>query len=459
LEQNSAQERSALFVATLTAFMGPFMISSVNVALPSIQAELAMNAVQLGWVATAYLLAMAVALLPAGRLGDIYGRKKLLVSGLLVYTVTSTLAVLVNTPAWLIALRVAQGLGAAMFVTTGMAIVISTFPPQQRGRVMGIYVAAVYLGHSVGPFAGGLLTQQLGWRSIFLVMLPVGTSAILTAMRHIKGEPAVAAGQRLDLPGSLLYAVAICALIFGATLLPLPGGWLLMAIGLATLAVFAWQQGRTPQPVFEVSLFRHNRTFTFSSLAALINYAATYALTFLLSLYLQYIKGMSPQTAGTVLMAQPVVMALFSPLAGRLSDRIEPRLIASLGMAITVAGLAAFSFLAPATHLGLIVANLVLLGFGFALFSSPNVSAIMGSVRKEQYGNASGAVAIMRILGQMASMAVATVVMTNVIGHAPIQPANYPLFLKSVKIIFAIFSLVCALGVFCSMNRGRMRNG
>ena len=439
--------------------MGPFMISSVNVALPSIQAELAMNAVQLGWVATAYLLAMAVALLPAGRLGDIYGRKKLLVSGLLVYTVTSTLAVLVNSSAWLIALRVAQGLGAAMFTTTGMAIVTSIFPPQQRGRVMGIYVAAVYLGQSMGPFAGGLLTQQLGWRSIFLVMLPLGASSVLTAMRYIKGELAVAEGQRLDLPGSLLYAVAICALIFGATLLPSPRSWLLMAVGLATLAVFAWQQGRTPQPVFEVSLFRSNRTFTFSSLAALINYAATYALTFLLSLYLQYIKGMSPQTAGTVLMAQPVVMALFSPLSGRLSDRIEPRLIASLGMAITVAGLAAFSFLAPATHLGLIVANLVLLGFGFALFSSPNVSAIMGSVPKEQYGNASGAVAIMRILGQMASMAVATVVMTNVIGHAPIQPANYPLFLKSVKIIFAIFSLVCALGVFCSMNRGRMRNG
>jgi EmrB/QacA subfamily drug resistance transporter len=458
MTQNSAQERSALFATTLTSFMGPFMVSSVNVALPTIQAELSMNAVQLSWVATAYLLAMAVGLVPAGKMGDIYGRKKIFVTGLLVYTVTSTVTVFVSSAAWLITMRAAQGLGAAMFVTTGMAILTSIFPPQRRGRVLGIYVAAVYVGLSVGPFAGGLLTQHLGWRSIFLVMLPLGASSIVISLLFIKGGPADAQGQRLDLWGSLLYAVAICALIFGATLLPSPKAWLLMPFGLAALAAFVRQQNRTPHPVFEVALFRNNRTFTFSSLAAVISYAATYAITFLISLYLQYLKGMSPQAAGSVLMAQPVVMAIFSPFAGRLSDRIEPRLIASVGMGITAAGLAGFAFVTPETHLLLIVSNLAMLGFGFALFSSPNVSAILGSVQKENYGIASGAVATMRLLGQMASMAVATVVLAIVIGHAPIQFANYPLFLKSVNIIFALFSMLGVLGVYFSLSRGRLRS-
>jgi MFS family permease len=318
-------------------------------------------------------------------------------------------------------------------------------------------VAAVYVGLAVGPFAGGLLTQHLGWRSIFLVMLPLGASSIVSSLLFIKGGSADAKGQRLDLWGSLLYAVAICALIIGATLLPSPGAWLLLPFGLASLAAFVRQQNRTPHPVFEVALFRNNRTFAFSSLAAVISYAATYAITFVISLYLQYLKGMSPQTAGSVLMAQPVVMAVFSPFAGRLSDRIEPRLIASLGMAITAAGLAGFAFVTPETHLLPIVGNLAMLGFGFALFSSPNVSAILGSVQKEHYGIASGAVATMRLLGQMASMAVATVVLTLIIGHAPIQPANYPLFLKSVKIIFALFSMLGVLGVYFSLSRGRLR--
>jgi MFS family permease len=286
----------------------------------------------------------------------------------------------------------------------------------------------------------------------------LGSSSVFSALLFIKEGPADAQGQRLDIWGSLLYAVAICALTLGATLLPSPEAWLLMIFGLAALAAFVRQQNRTPHPVFEVSLFRNNRTFTYSSLASVISYASTFAITFVLSLYLQYLKGMSPQTAGSVLMAQPVVMAVFSPFAGRLSDRIEPRLIASVGMGITAAGLAGFAFLTPETHLLLIVANLAMLGFGFALFSSPNVSAILGSVQPEHYGIASGAVSTMRLLGQMASMAMATVVLTIVIGRAPIQPANYPLFLKSVRIIFALFSMLGVLGVYFSLIRGRLRN-
>lgn len=454
---STSLERSALFVATLTSFMGPFMISSVNVALPALQADLRLNAVQLSWIATSYLLAVAAGLLPMGKIADIYGRKKVFTTGLITYTLGSTAAAFAGSAAWLLVFRAIQGLGAGMFITTGVAILTSIFPPQKRGRAIGIYVAAVYVGLSVGPFVGGLLTQHFGWRSLFLIMLPLGLCSVAVTLFFLKGEWSDSRSQKLDVTGSLIYAVSILSLVYGATLLPSLAGCVLLAAGLMGLLLFFRQQQKSANPVFEVSLFIENRTFTFSSLAALLNYSATFAVTFLLSLYLQYIKGMEPRTAGTVLMAQPVMMAFFSPIAGRLSDRVEPRLLASTGMAITVTGMLVFTQLQPGTSLAGIICNLLFLGFGFALFSSPNMSAIMGAVAKDQYGIASGAVATMRLMGQMFSMAIATVVLTLLVGHEAIAPANYDRFLLSIRTVFTISALLCTLGVYFSLFRGRLR--
>lgn len=453
-EQNTALERSALIVATLTSFMGPFMISSINVALPKIQADLQLDAVQLSWIATSYLLAVAVALVPAGKIADIHGRKKVFAIGLAVYTVGSFLAAFAGSAVALIALRLVQGVGAAMFVTTGMAILTSIFPPHRRGRVIGIYVAAVYIGLSVGPFVGGTMTQYLGWRSIFLVMLPLGLFSLFLTFYYLKGEWLGEPDQQLDIGACLLYGASILALVYGATRLPsLPGG-LLLAAGVLLFVFFFRHQLTARFPVFDVRLFTANKPFTYSSLAALLNYSATFAVTFLMSLYLQYIKGMSPQHAGSILMAQPVMMALLSPIAGRLSDRIEPRLLATAGMSITVIGVLIFARIGPDTGLPFIVANLILLGTGFALFSSPNMSAIMGTVEKRYYGLASGTVATMRLLGQMFSMAMATVVLALIVGREVITPDNYDLFLKSMHTVFTISALLCLTGVYFSWFRG-----
>ena len=455
--KQSSAERSALFVATLTSFMGPFMISSVNVALPAIQNEMGMTAVELSWVATSTLLAMAVALIPAGKIADIHGRKKIFSIGLVIYTIGSTAAAVAGNTAVFLVLRGVQGLGAALFVTTGMAILTSVFPPQKRGRAIGFYVSAVYVGLSVGPFIGGIMTQQFGWRSIFAAMLPMGILSIVVTRVFLKGEWADAENQRLDVPGCLIYAVAIVSLVYGASVLPSTTGWVLVPVGLLGLVLFFQQQRRVSDPVFEVTLFIENRTFTFSSLAALLNYSATFAVTFMMSLYLQYIKGMTPQAAGTILMAQPLVMALFSPLAGRLSDRIQPRLLATAGMGITAVGVVVFTQLQADSTIFAITGNLVLLGFGFGLFSSPNMSAIMGAVDKKDYGIASGTVATMRLLGQMTSMAIATVVLTLLVGHRVIEPDNYGRFLASVQMVFTVSAVLCAIGIYFSMFRGRLR--
>jgi EmrB/QacA subfamily drug resistance transporter len=458
LTPDKSLERSALFVATLTSFMGPFTISSVNVALPTIQAEFSADAVLLGWVATSFLLAMAVFLVPFGKAADIYGRKKIFTWGLVLYTFSSFLAAFSFSMKMLITMRILQGFGSAMSVTTGMAILTSVFAPSKRGRAIGIYVSAVYIGLSVGPFAGGFIARYLGWRSIFVVVVPFGVVSVFMTMRYLKGEWADARGEKLDIRGSVLYGFSILALVYGASLLPRMVAVYLIILGLAGLGIFIRFEMSVRYPVFEVRLFNQNKLFTFSSLAALINYSATFSLTFLLSLYLQYIKNIPPQYAGSILIAQPIVMAVFSPLAGRLSDKIEPRLIASAGMMITAIGLFSLVFIGAGTSKVLIVLTLAFLGFGFSLFSSPNMNAIMSAVENRHFGIASGTVATMRLLGQMTSMAITMVVFAIFIGREPISPLNYDLFLKSVRVAFLIFSSLCTIGILFSMFRGQVRS-
>jgi EmrB/QacA subfamily drug resistance transporter len=457
LSVDKSLEKSALIVTTLTSFIGPFSISSVNVALPTIQAEFSADAVLLSWVATSYLLAMAVFLVPFGKAADIYGRKKVFTWGLVLYTLSSFLAAFSFSMEMLIAMRILQGFGSAMFVTTGMAILTSVFPPSKRGRAIGIYVSAVYIGLSVGPFAGGFLARYLGWRSIFAIVVLFGIICVFMTMKYLKGEWVDARGEKLDIYGSVVYGFSILALVYGASLLPQRGAVFLIIVGLAGLGIFIRLEMRVRYPVFEVRLFNRNRLFTFSSLAALINYSATFALTFLLSLYLQYIKNIPPQYAGSILIAQPIVMAIFSPLAGRLSDSVEPRLIASAGMTMTAIGLFSFVFIGAETSTIIIVLTLAFLGFGFSLFSSPNMNAIMSSVERKHFGIASGTVATMRLLGQMASMAITMVLFAIFIGREPISPANYDQFLKSVRLSFLIFSLLCSIGILFSMLRGEVR--
>ena len=445
-------------MTTLTSFMGPFTISSVNVALPTIQAEFSADAVLLSWVPTSFLLAMAVFLVPFGKAADIYGRKKIFSWGLVLYTFSSFLAVFSFSIKMLIVMRIIQGFGSAMSVTTGMAILTSVFAPSKRGRAIGIYVSAVYIGLSVGPFAGGFLARYLGWRSIFAVVVPFGAVSIFMTIRYLKGEWADARGEKLDIRGSVLYGFSILALVYGASLLPQKAAVYLIIIGLVGLWVFIRLELNLPYPVFEVRLFKQNKLFTFSSLAALINYSATFALTFLLSLYLQYIKSIPPQYAGSILIAQPIVMALFSPLAGRLSDKVEPRLIASAGMMMTAIGLFSLVFIGAETSTVIIVLTLAFLGFGFSLFSSPNMNAIMSAVERRHFGIASGTVATMRLLGQMTSMAITMVIFAIFIGREPIAPGNYDQFLKSVRLSFLIFSSLCTIGILFSLLRGEVRS-
>ncbi len=446
-----------LMIATLVSFLTPFMGSSISVALPSIGRELSMDAVLLTWVSTAYLIVAAMLLVPLGRAADIYGRKKVFTFGLLLYTLASLLCALSPTAFLLIASRAVQGMGAAMIAGTGIAILSSVFAEGERGRVLGINTAAVYLGLSLGPFVGGLLTEHLGWRSIFAINVPLGLLLLGLVAWKMTGEWAAAKGEKFDLLGASIYSIMLVAMMYGISLLPsISGAWLMLFGGLALLVFIKWE-ARARSPVLDIGLFRNNPVFAFSNLAALIHYSSTFAVAFLLSLYLQYVRGFSPQAAGSVLVCQPLVQAVFSPLAGRLSDRYEPRFLASSGMAVTVAGLFGFSLLKETTPLLHIIVGLLVFGLGYAFFSSPNTNAVMGSVSKRSYGVASATLATMRQTGMTLSMGVVMFLFALYIGRAEITPEQHGLFLESAKVAFIVFGCSCFVGIFASLARGDVR--
>ncbi len=455
---NPYNRRTVLWVVALTSFLIPFMASSINVALPTIGKEFKIDAILLGWIATSYILSCAVFTVPFGRLADIYGRKKIFTLGILCYTVFSLLCSLSTSIYFFLSSRVLQGIGSAMVFATSLALLTSAFPLHERGKALGISVAFTYSGMSLGPFLGGFLTHYWGWRSIFLSNTFLGALVFFLSLWKIRDELSEPSKERFDFVGAVLYGLTLVSMICGFSLLPESAGVRLIFLsGIAMILFLTWES-RIASPILNIGLFSRSKVFAFSSLAALIHYSSTFAVTLLLSLFLQYIKGLNPRVAGSILIFQPLIMAIFSPIAGRLSDRIEPRLIASAGMSITGIGILSLSLLEDSTSLNYIITSLVVLGFGFAFFSSPNTNAIMSSVDKRYYGVASGMVATMRMIGQMLSMGLVMLVFSLKMGKAQITPDVYPSFIVSVKTSFRIFSVLCVLGIFASLARGRLRS-
>jgi EmrB/QacA subfamily drug resistance transporter len=448
-------KKSVLIVATFAAFLTPFLGSAVNLALPSIGKDLDANAISLGWVISSFILSSAVFLLPFGRLADIVGRKKIFSLGILLFTVSTFLIIFSWDITSLIMFRIIQGLSSAMIFGTSLAIITSVFQPGERGKAMGINITAVYLGLSCGPVIGGVLTQYLGWRSIFAFLVPFGIVSLILINRRIKTEWADARGEKFDWLGSLIYGVALTLFMYGFSRLPSVTGWICIVSGGVMAVVFILAEERISNPVFDVMLLIRNRVFAFSGMAALIHYSATSATGFFISLYLQYLKGLDARTAGLIMISQPIAMTLLSPVAGRLSDKRNPGVIASIGMGLTATGLILLCFIQVSTPNYLIILLLIMMGIGFGLFSSPNSNAIMSSVEKRHLGVASGVVGTMRMVGQMMSMGIAMMLISLYIGKQTINPSTYPGLIAAMRTGFLIFSVLSVFGIFASLARNK----
>ena len=443
-----------LAVVCLSAALVPFTGSSINLALPHISEELSMNAIALSWIITAFLLASAILQIPFGRVGDMFGRKKVLTTGVILFSLASIACALAPSGRLLIAARFVQGIASAMLFGVNMAIVTSVFPANERGKALGINTAVIYFAIASGPFFGGILTHYWGWRSIFIATAGLGMLALTGIFTVLKGEWIDAKGEKYDWWGTLIYAIGLSSIIYGCSILPSVMGFSLIAAGIITFVLFVFYEKKQTAPVFNMNMFLANRVFRMSSFAALINYAATFAIGFMLSLYLQYIKGFDAQKAGFILVIQPVVQTFVSPLAGKWSDKVNASNIATAGMGIIVVCLLTMMlFLNPDTPLTLLVAVLIVLGAGFALFSSPNVNVIMGSVEKRYLGMASATTGTMRLTGQSISMGITMMMISIFVGKIQITSEVYPLFMKCMHYTFGIFVFLCALGVYTSMIR------
>jgi len=453
LKESKEVKRISLISVALASFLTPFIGASLNIALPPIGKDFNLNAVTLGWVANSFLLAAAIFLVPFGRLADIYGRKKVFALGVLTFSGASILAGVSNSATLIIASRTIQGLGGAMIAATTVAILTSVFRPGERGKAFGINVSAVYIGLTLGPFLGGILIQHLGWRSIFFFIALAGLLVSALVVLKLKTEWADAKGESFDYTGTVLFGLSLFMIMYGFSTLPGKIAIILLIFGGILIAIFVKHESKIENPVLNISLFTGNKFFAFSNFAVFFLYSATFAIGFLLSLYLQYVKALSPQTTGLILLSQPLIMALFSPVTGKISDRANPVLIASSGSALVTLGLLSFSFVNGNSSILFIIFSLITVGAGYALFSSPNTNALMSSVERKYIGMTSGTLATMRRLGQMTSIAIATLMFSMIIGKNKISAENISLFIKSIRFAFITFTILGIIATVLSLLR------
>jgi EmrB/QacA subfamily drug resistance transporter len=392
----------AIFLATIDG-------SIVNLALPTLVRELQISFATVQWVVLAYLLTLTTLMLGIGRLADIRGKKPIFVAGFVVFTVGSVLCAFSPTVYWLIAFRIVQAIGGAMMLALGAAIVTEAFPPQERGKAMGIIGSTVSIGIVAGPLLGGLIISVLSWHWIFLVNLPIGIIGTIMAMRFVPAlQPP--GGQHFDYGGAATLCISLLALLLGLTLgqeqgfgQPFVLG--LFAVWLVFLGVFIAIELRIPSPMIDLRLFQ-NRQFSVNLGTGLITFVAIAGVFILMPFYLENILGYPIQWVGPLLAVVPVMLGVMAPLAGVLSDRFGTRPITVAGLVVLLMGYLAIATLRPeTTALGYIV-RLAPIGIGMGIFQSPNNSAVMGAVPRERLGIASGLLSVTRTLGQTIGIAV-----------------------------------------------------
>ncbi len=445
-------QRYTQIVAAGAAFISPFVGSSINLAIPSIGIHFSSTASMLSWIVSSFLLCSVSFSVPFGSLGDATGRKRILKIGLAIFTLASFGGGFAWSMSSLLFFRIAQGLGASMVFGTSVAILTTTFPPEQRGKVLGTNVAAVYTGLAMGPVLGGALNHYFGWHSIFYFCGTFTLIVLIIALLKLPNEDQKPT-NRFDYLGSILYTIAICALLSGLSLLPQTSlAWFLVAFGLLFSIAFIMHELKIDFPVMPLRLFFRNRVFAYANLGAMINYCATFAINFLLSIYLQTILGYDSQIAGFIILAQALVMIVISPFSGIFSDRTNPLILGMAGMIIINIGLLIFVFIGYTTPIALIIFNLILIGAGTALFASPNTNMVLGSVDKQFSGVASSTISTMRMAGQAFSMVIVTMVLGWFIGQVELAKAPHDELLAGIKYAYAIFTFINALGILALLQ-------
>lgn len=401
----------ALALAAMSLGLGVVQldITIVNTALSSIGASLGGSVAELQWVVTAYTIAFAAFILTAGALGDRVGAKRIFIGGFAIFTLASLACALAPSAMFLIAARAVQGLGAAILVPNSLTLLNHAYAdPKARGRAVGFWAAGASVALTAGPFVGGALIALVGWRSIFLVNLPIGAAALWLAWRYAKETPRLAQ-REIDLPGQIAAITALGtlagALIEGGAL-----GWShpLVLMGFVAAAVvgllFVWREARAPQPMLPLLLFGH-RMFALTALVGLLFNIAFYGLIFVLSLYFQKVNGWSPFATGLAFVPMMGMVLPANLVAASVSERLGAPQTIALASVITAAGCVALLPMASGTSYWAIGAQLVVLGGGLGLLVPPLTSTLLGSVEKSRSGIAAGVLNATRQTGSVLGVA------------------------------------------------------
>lgn len=453
--------------------MIPFDSSAVNIALPSIATSLHASLSSIIWIPTVYLLVFAALETTMGRLGDIRGKKNLFIVTLGIFTVGSLFASLSTTITQLILARVIQGLGGAGMDAIGLSLITGAFPEGARGRAFGLNSMVVYIGLTSGPALGGLLVQYLGWRSLFYVNIPIGIIAVVTSILFIqKDATETKTRQRFDVLGAVTLTGFLTTLLLilndSDLLLPQLESIFLDSICVLFIIGFIYVEAKVSRaPLLDLHLFTRNRIFAGGSATALMNYMTVIGTLFVLSVYLQSILGYSPLTAGLILLAQPIFMSISAPIAGALSDRISAQILSSIGMGLKTVGFLFLATLGTSSPIESVIIPLIVVGTGHGFFSSPNVNSVMGSVTAEKFGIASGTMGTIRQAGQSIGVAVLGGIVASrlPVGSLNIFASNAIIsgvlasdFVAGVRIAFIAAAVICAIGIFTSLMRGKQKS-
>lgn len=438
-----------LLICTVLSFFTVFAVNAVTIVIPTIAAEYHMSNIMQNWITIIFLLVVAVLSVPAGQITGKYGLRKVTIISTILFIIISIVNVLVTSQEQFLACRLILGIALAFINVTSMAMIVSAFPPEERGTSLGINITGVYIGLSLSPVLGGILNYNLGWRSVVLFGVPFLFVILALLLTTIKDEWITFEGIPIDIKGALSYGVGMALFMYGFTILNTQMGMILTVLGVIILIVFAVIEMRQDHPVFDIRFFK-NHKFLSANFASLCAYLATYAVTTILNYHLQYIKGFDSQTAGLILLVAPLCQVVLAPIAGRLSDRFVPQILAAIGMALGTISLFLFSSLDSATSMTFLVAAMIIYGVGFGLFSPPNTNVIMGSVPPNDTSIASASVATMRTVGQAMSMGILTLVFAFIMGDVPIIEQYYPLLIQSCQITCIICVVLCILSVFAS---------
>jgi len=455
-DQTPTARRMALVSIGLVMIICSLALSAVNIAVPRIADDLQVGANAVSWIPVAMLWGNVVFLLPMGRLADIVGRKRMFITGIVLFVMASLAILLPQTIESLLLIRVVQGISSSMIYGTSMALIGVIYANSNRGQALGIGASSVYFGLTLGPLVGGWLTEHWGWQSVFWAPTLVLLLCLVVLVIYVKGEWKAEHKTKFDWQGSLIFMAWVSAFMLGLSRL---SDWrfaLLAVGGLLLLGVFVWHQGQKTSPLLNLSALRANRIFNRSLLSAFFIYGSSFSMVFLLSLYLQYIHQLSPTEAGQIVLIQTLIMMVLAPITGRLSDRYEPRLLSTFGCLLFVIGYAMLFGLGMQTSLHYVMVALVFLGLGFGFFSSPNNNAAIGSVPADKLSIAAALLNLARTMGNMVSSAIVMTLFSVTMGGAAITAELYPQLLLVIQITMGLSVGYALIAAVFSYRRGRI---